>query len=105
MSKSALRDLKTIASKVEYILEHHPKTRSNDSLLALGIYWTFYNINKDTLFVEAFQKIADNDLPCIESIGRSRRKIQEAGKFLAPENVQRTRAEMSSEVRQQILSW
>lgn len=66
-------ELKTIEQKVLYELEHNPMTRDSDKFLAVAVYMDFYNMTENTPFVD----VMFSRLPNYETLGRTRRKIQE----------------------------
>lgn len=68
-----LDELKTIESKVEYLLERYPQTRNSDKVLLMNLYSMFYNVNILDTFASV---LLDPLLPDYGSVSRARRKIQ-----------------------------
>ena len=66
--------LKTMQSKVEWVLAKFPQTRDNDKLLVCVIYARFYKVNLH----DSFKTVMTNEyLPSTETIRRCRQKAQE----------------------------
>jgi len=74
----------TMAIMVKEILEAHPSARDNDYIL-YGFVLNKHNYSVKKITFEELTKLTQtNQLPTIESVGRSRRKVQELYKELAP---------------------
>lgn len=74
----------TMAVMVKEILEAHPSARDNDYIL-YGFVLNKHNYSVKKITFEELTKLTQaNQLPTIESVGRSRRKVQELYKELAP---------------------
>ena len=74
----------TMAVMVKEILEAHPSARDNDYVL-YGFVLNKHNYSVKKITFEELTKLTQaNQLPTIESVGRSRRKVQELYKELAP---------------------
>lgn len=71
--------LKTLEKKVLAELEAKPATRDSDRELTLAVYADFYGVSTWTPFAEVMRR---KDLPSTESIGRTRRKLQEKNEAL-----------------------
>lgn len=80
------KNIKTVKAQVEYILMHHPESRSNDSKLQWLVWETFY---RDSLGYD--EDIGWYVTPDLESVGslpdsatirRVRRKLQQKGLYL-----------------------
>lgn len=83
-----LADLIKVSDRVEFLLKNYPQTRDCDKILWLSYMNLFLkmrekmNIDKSNPY-ECFKEIfLHEDTPSMESIRRTRQKIQESGKFL-----------------------
>lgn len=84
MSKKSANKEVTMAVEVKEILEKHPSARDNDYVLYGFVLNNHgYSVKKIT-FETLMNLTRTNQLPTIESIGRSRRKVQELYAELAP---------------------
>lgn len=97
-----------IYNKVHSVLSNNIATRSNDKLLMLDI-WELEGLRLSPEQRQAFMHVTSS-----ETITRTRRKIQESGKFLANEQTAQARREaeyqvfnevMSDQLAQQAISW
>ena len=93
-----MKDLKTIKALVKLILEQDPKARNSDSYLYLRVIHyvaKLHNIDLSKLSVISFlMTMSQSPFPTIESVGRTRRKIQEkCPELAASAEVQQLRAE------------
>lgn len=71
-----MEDLKTIESKVKYILINDPDTRDDDDLLYLEV--CKMQIKTEAVSLDYFLKHRKSScIPTYESVGRVRRKLQE----------------------------
>ena len=82
-----LQEIIKVSDRVEYVLENYPKTRDSDTLLWLTYMVVFHDVstkvnNAKDSFKEMANILLKKQVPAIESIGRARRKIQEAGRWV-----------------------
>ena len=76
--------LETMALKVKEILQKRPETRNNDRLLyCYYLNSTGISVKKNSYWDIATQ-VDLGKIPSIESLGRTRRKVQELNPDLAP---------------------
>jgi len=97
-------ELKTVADKVEHILERYPFTRDCDIDLIGVVYVKCYGISRDEPLKEVLNKIKNGYLPAFESIRRSRQKIQESGKYPASEKIAKLRAKNEKEIQKDLFN-
>lgn len=71
--------LDTLEEQVRAVLKEHPKARDDDRELTLMVYTKVYGRNPWAPMIEIMR---DKELPSQESIGRVRRKIQQADETL-----------------------
>ena len=71
-----MRNLKTIEGKVKAILEKDEEARNDDMLLYLKVCNTFLKDTGAMPFAEVMSQYRYLGLPSIESVGRTRRKLQ-----------------------------
>ena len=85
-----IEDIKTVKDGVIYCLKNFPATRNSDKELVLRYLFENKLIArmKDGF---SFKYNNIDDFPAFESITRCRRKLQEAGRFLATEDVEEQR--------------
>lgn len=74
-----------LKDKVEYVLKHHPASRSCDKYLAVALWYKFYNnfiieVGADKEKAILLKNIVK--LPSQELIARCRRKFQESNLYL-----------------------
>lgn len=68
-----MRSLFTLENMTRIVLKEMPATRDEDNELALQIWQKFYGVNP---WAPVSEILRNECLPSIESIGRTRRKIQ-----------------------------
>lgn len=97
-----INDIKKVHGKVEMILEKYPQTRDSDKLLWLGYLVLFHDL-KTLLGDDSYAKFRDlllsENTPSMESIRRTRQKIQEEGKYLGTERIKKLRDKENELVR------
>lgn len=71
-----MRNLKTIEGKVKAILEKDEEARNDDMLLYLKVCNTCLKDTGAMPFAEVMSQYRYLGLPSIESVGRTRRKLQ-----------------------------
>ena len=74
-----MKNLKNISLKVKHILENYKKTRDSDSNLIKWLFFIHYNVDPQESFDSVLSRVISGELPCFESIRRTRQKIQENG--------------------------
>jgi hypothetical protein len=79
---------------VERILREYPKTRSNDRLLIMGVWWA-----QDANYKDDFTNFFLNKAIMPETITRCRRKLQEQGKYEASQEVSEQRYNKFTQMR------
>jgi hypothetical protein len=75
--------IKELKHKVEWVLEHHPKTRNSDVLLTIKIWELYYErflIKDATGYLVKLRDILE--LPREDNVKRIRAKLNAEGKFL-----------------------
>jgi len=85
---------KKIQPRVERILKNYPETRGSDKLLQIKYLNQYQNTNFSQEQIQALLKA-----PSLESIRRSRQKIQEAGKYLPSSDVILRRRKLEDKYR------
>lgn len=85
--------LKTLEAQVIYMLEKHPKTRDDDSLLyaCYLLYKKVPNVSVIEFFKNPDYYKAELGIASFESVGRCRRKVQESRPDLRPTKEARAR--------------
>ena len=73
----AKEKLNTMAVKVENILRSKSKARDDDNVLYAYFLNSLGVSVRKTSFWEIARRVANGDLPSMESVGRVRRKVQE----------------------------
>ena len=71
--------LDTLENMVREALKRDPKARDDDRLLTLDVWCNVFNVNPRSPICEVMR---NRELPSQESLGRVRRKIQEADESL-----------------------
>jgi len=92
----------TLQSQVEYILERYEEARNSDAKLSVLLWRNYYRgyLRKSKSDGEYYIKLNDFiELPNQETIGRWRRKMQEAGKYLP------TSIEVAHRRKQKVGEW
>lgn len=88
-----MRNLKTIEGKVKAILEKDEEARNDDMLLYLKVCNTCLKDTGAMPFAEVMLQYRYLGLPSIESVGRTRRKLQaEFPELMGSSRVQKLRA-------------
>lgn len=88
-----MRNLKTIEGKVKAILEKDEEARNDDMLLYLKVCNTCLKDTGAMPFAEVMLQYRYLGLPSIESVGRTRRKLQaEFPELMGSSRVQKFRA-------------
>jgi len=67
--------MKTLKSKVKYVLEEYPDTRNSDIFLMIQIWQTYYGVGKTIDIDDLFE------LPREDNIKRIRAKFNSQGKY------------------------
>lgn len=97
--------IKKVKAKVENMLCKYPETRNNDMVLIFKLYKKYYGITKKTLLLDVLKLIYNNELPCFESIRRTRQKIQEEGNYRPRRDIKNYRIQKRLSVKDQIVFW
>ena len=71
--------LDTLEAMVREVLKRDPKARDDDRILTLDVWCNIFGINPWSPIAEVMR---NKDLPSQESLGRVRRKIQQADESL-----------------------
>lgn len=100
-----LSNLKTLSEKIEHILENYKRSRDSDAILIKWLFYLHYEVDPQESFDKVLFRIQKGELPCFESIRRSRQKIQEQGKQKASTKTQQVRSALENDVKQQIREW
>lgn len=90
---------KRIAGLVETVLRSKANTRYSDKELLIEVWASM------GLVLNEEQRRAFRNLPSSETITRVRRKLQESGKYLPPEEVTRERHDKADQMKQEMLNW
>lgn len=99
MEGSTIPTLKKVKERVRYILEKYPPTRGNDMILL----WRYYREYESDKLNLSFRKFKDMlRATSMETIRRSRQKIQEGGEFLPTEKTVRKRRRREGIIREGI---
>lgn len=88
-----------VARDVERVLSVNPDARKSDKDL-LWMYWRHMGLELAPHQIELFKS-----LPSPETVTRSRRKLQEQGKYLPPESITKERYEQAEMAKQEIINW
>lgn len=96
-----MRNLKTIEGKVKAILEKDEEARNDDMLLYLKVCNTFLKGTGAMPFAEVMAQYKYLGLPNFESVGRTRRKLQEKyPELMGNVRVRQLRASREKDYRQ-----
>lgn len=76
MEKMTVKRLKNITATVKDILSLKKRARDDDYIL-YGFYLNKHGLSVKTPFLTIYQLIQNKELPSMESVGRTRRKLQE----------------------------
>ena len=95
------KEFKQINKIVTHILEVNPKTRNSDNELYIAVIEAIGRGNSDKPISEILLNLKDLGLPCYESVGRARRRIQaEREDLRANDTVQDFRTEKELQFRE-----
>lgn len=95
------KEFKKINNIVTHILETNPKTRNSDNELYIAVIEAIGRGNSDKPISEILLNLKGLGLPCYESVGRARRRIQAQREDLrADDKVQDFRTEREIQFRE-----
>lgn len=97
-----LKDMKQVKILVRRALEDYPRTRDSYPQL-FAIIYQYLGVHHKVSYVELMKLIDKDELPSLESIRRSRQKIQEGGEF--PGKNRKKRIKHSKEIRKKIVNF
>lgn len=91
------RTIRSTGKIVEHILRDSPAARMSDKRLLVE-FWLTSGMGLTQQQIELFA-----DLPSPEAITRARRKFQERGEYLPPEQIHQERHERAEQVKQEMI--
>lgn len=91
--------IKGIEPKVKYILSKHPEAREDDRILYQFylIYTQQGRIKNNKIDIRLISII-----PNMDTLGRARRKLQENGFFLPPDDIKQRRKEREERIKEEM---
>ncbi|OUJ18298.1 hypothetical protein AMET1_1209 [Methanonatronarchaeum thermophilum] len=100
-----IQDLQTVRAAVEQTLKNNKKARNNDTYLTLLVLeklgYAEYNYTHDHYQITIGQKEL-HEMPALESIRRTRQKLQQQGKYPPTQQNQQHRKQQEQKVRQKM---
>ncbi|WGI17167.1 hypothetical protein [Methanonatronarchaeum sp. AMET-Sl] len=99
------QDLQTVRATVEQTLQNNQKARNNDTYLTLLVLeklgYAKYNYTHDYYQITIGQKELQ-EMPALESIRRTRQKLQQQGKYPATPKTKQHRKQEEQKIRQKM---
>jgi len=103
--KKMIKDIQTVTAAVEQTLKNNKKARNNDTYLTLLVLeqlgYAEYNYTHDHYQITIGQKELQQ-MPALESIRRTRQKLQQQGKYPPTQQTQQHRKQQEQKIRQKM---
>ncbi|OUJ18875.1 hypothetical protein AMET1_0526 [Methanonatronarchaeum thermophilum] len=100
-----IKDIQTVTATVEQTLQNNKKARNNDTYLTLLVLeqlgYAEYNYTHDHYQITIGQKELQ-EMPALESIRRTRQKLQQQGKYPPTPQIQQHRKKEEQKIRQKM---